>query len=206
MATTQPVASLITPTRRAREYETIYILRATVSYEEAERVVNRVKEVLQGQDGTLVKVDNWGRRKLAYLIDGASRGVFVYIRFVGYEGLVAELERNLRLLDSVLRFQTVLLQPRVELDKVVVDEAELQFAPLEEAEDEEEPGIAQRLGLVERPAPTPSGDEYSYEGRSDGDDSKEGASEAGAEQEAKPEAKSETEGDAKPGDDEEASS
>ncbi|MFA9411504.1 MAG: 30S ribosomal protein S6 [Deltaproteobacteria bacterium] len=83
-------------TRWAREYETIYILRSDVDNAVAEKVVDRAKDVIARLDGTLTKLDNWGKRKLAYPIRKSNRGIFVYLKYVGYSDLVAELERNLR--------------------------------------------------------------------------------------------------------------
>ena len=138
---------------RAREYETIYIMRSGVEPDEADRIATRVREVVGGRGGKLLRIDNWGRRKLAYPIGKATRGAFVYARYVGLNDLVAELERNLRLIDDVVRFQTVLLKERVRVEDYEVDPAETQFHRLEQAtpEEEAEPELAQRLGLIERP-------------------------------------------------------
>lgn len=156
--------------RRAREYETIYILRSTVDNTEANRVLDRVRDVISSRQGCLIQVDNWGRRKLAYPINKMPRGVFVYLRFAGFEDLVAELERNLRLLDSVVRFQTVLLKPEVEVASYSVDPDELKFAELEETSEEEEASLAQRLGLVDRPRISEERDQDDDDADDDGDD------------------------------------
>lgn len=139
---------------RAREYETIYILRPNVDPDEADRIANRVREVIAGMNAKLLRIDNWGRRKLAYSIGKASRGVFVYVRFVGLNDVVAEIERNLRLIDDVIRHQTVLLKDKVRVEEYgEVEAADLEFSRLEQATEEEieEPELAARLGLVERP-------------------------------------------------------
>jgi small subunit ribosomal protein S6 len=149
MSTTQ--ATIDEP--RAREYETIYIMRSSVDPDEADRIANRVREVIGGRNGKLLRIDNWGRRRLAYPIGKATRGAFVYARYVGMNDLVAEVERNLRLIDDVVRFQTVLIKERVRIEDYAVDPAETQFHRLEQAlpEEEQEVELAQRLGLVERP-------------------------------------------------------
>jgi small subunit ribosomal protein S6 len=140
---------------RAREYETIYILRSSVDPDEADRVANRVREIIANLGGKLLRIDNWGRRKLAYTIAKSTRGVFVYVRYVGLNNLVAEIERNLRLIDDVVRHQTVQLKERVRVEDYEVDPADTQFHRLEQApaEEEEEVELAQRLGLIERPRP-----------------------------------------------------
>ena len=151
MARLSLTPSVTTNERRAREYETIYIMRPSVDPDEADRVVGRAKEIIASLQGKLLKLENWGRRKLAYTIKRESRGVFVYLKYAGYQDLVAELERNLRLIDSVVRFQTILINPEVSLEQYQVEAADLAFQRLEVAVEEEDPGIARRLGLVERP-------------------------------------------------------
>ena len=140
--------------RRLREYETIYILESNIDPDEADRVATRMKEIITARHGHLLKIDNWGKRKLAYPIRKSSRGVFVFLKYLGFEDLVSELERNLRLLDAVMRYQTVVMQPDVQFAQYQVDPGDLEFRRLEATEEaEEELGIAQRLGLVDAPRP-----------------------------------------------------
>ncbi len=147
-------------TRLAREYETIYILRPDVDNAAAEKIVDRAKDVIARLGGTLTKLDNWGKRKLAYPIQKSNRGIFVYLKYVGYGDLVAELERNLRLLDQVVRFQTVLLQEDIDPASVAVDPDEVQYLHVEEEEDTEDAELerARSLGMAPRaPRPMPAG-------------------------------------------------
>lgn len=140
--------------RRLREYETIYILESNVDPDEADRVATRIKDIVSSRSGRLLKIDNWGKRKLAYPIRKSSRGVFVFLKYLGFEDLVAEIERNLRLLDPVVRYQTVVMKPDVKQDEYQIDPADLEFRRLEASEEaDEELGIAQRLGLVDAPRP-----------------------------------------------------
>jgi len=136
----------------AREYETIYILRPDVDADRQEKVVDRAKDVIARLDGTLTKLDNWGKRKLAYPIHKNSRGIFVYLKYVGFSDLVAELERNLRLIDEVVRFQTVLLEEDVDPASVSVDPDEVQYLHLEEDEEAEDEELerARSLGMAPR--------------------------------------------------------
>lgn len=140
--------------RRLREYETIYILEPNIDPDEADRIAARVKEIVTARTGHLIKIDNWGKRKLAYPIRKSSRGVFVFLKYLGFEDLVSEIERNLRLLDAVVRYQTVVIKPDVTFEQYQVDPGDLEFRRLEATEEaEEELGIAQRLGLVDAPRP-----------------------------------------------------
>ncbi|MAC25714.1 MAG: 30S ribosomal protein S6 [Sandaracinus sp.] len=146
--------TLATPAKRwAREYETIYILRPNVGTEDAEKVSSRVQGVFEQQGGKLTKVDVWGKRKLAYPIGNHGRGIFVYLRFAAFGELVAELERNLRLLEPVMRYQTVRVVDDVDLEAVEVDPAEVDFGEFEPEEDDEfEPTAAEKLGMVDEEA------------------------------------------------------
>lgn len=139
--------------RWAREYETIYILRPTVKADEAAKVAERIVEVVDRLGGKITQVDNWGSRKLAYKIAKFSRGIYVYVKYVGFSDMVAEIERNLRLLEPVIRFQTIQLRDDVDIDAIEVDAEETKFLPIEEVELEPEPDIATQLGLVERARP-----------------------------------------------------
>jgi small subunit ribosomal protein S6 len=116
------------PAHRAREYETIYILRPNAGEEAADKVAGRVVEVCGKLKGKLVEVDVWGRRRLAYKIKGHGRGVFYYLRYLGYPGLVQEIERNLRMLDGVLKFQSVKLKDEIDPATVEVDPEAIKFA------------------------------------------------------------------------------
>lgn len=154
--------------RRLREYETIYILESNIDPDEADRVATRLKDIIGTRNGKLLKIDNWGKRKLAYPIRKSSRGVFVFLKYLGFEDMVSEVERNLRLLDPVVRFQTVVMKPNVQPEDYQIDAADLEFRRLEVTEEtDDDLGIAQRLGLVDAPRPPRSEQGYDQEGLED---------------------------------------
>lgn len=136
---------------RAKEYESIYVLRPDIDVETAARVANRVAEVISREHGTLVKVEAWGRRKLAYPVRKFRKGVYYYLRFIAPGSMVAELERNLRMQkDAVLKFMTVKINDEVEVAGLQIDPEEVKFAAVEPAgEDELEESRERILGLVE---------------------------------------------------------
>lgn len=135
---------------KSREYETIYILRSDVDADTAEKVQARVAEVVGRDNGKLVKVESWGRRKLAYPVAKQRKGVYVFVKYVGRGGLVQELERNLKLSDSVLKFQTVQTNDEVDVSALTIDPAEVKFERLElPVEDEEKESREKMLGLVD---------------------------------------------------------
>ncbi|MCA9618462.1 MAG: 30S ribosomal protein S6 [Myxococcales bacterium] len=111
----------------AREYETIYILRPNTDREIADDVANRVNDAIKGQDGLLTQAELWGSRRLAYPIRRHYRGTYVYVKYLGKGDTVAEIERQLRLNDAVIRFQTIQLRNNVKLEGVEVNEDELKL-------------------------------------------------------------------------------
>ena len=90
-----------------REYETIFILRPDTNQEGITLVNTRVRSVIDQMGGKIMKLDNWGKRKLAYEIKKQLKGIYLYWQFLGSTGLVEEIERNLRMLDTVIRYYTV---------------------------------------------------------------------------------------------------
>lgn len=131
-------AAYAAPPLRAREYETIYILRPNAGDEAGERVSSRILEIFERESGKLIQVEVWGRRRLAYKIKGHPKGIFVHLRYAGRPGLVEEIERNFRMLDAVLKYQTVKLADEVDLDAIEVDPKAVEFAGLEFTEEVEE--------------------------------------------------------------------
>jgi small subunit ribosomal protein S6 len=168
-----PPRSINNPSgNKPKEYETIYILRSDVDPDAAERVQARVIEVIERAQAKLVKVEAWGRRRLAYPVAKQRRGVYVYVKYVGAGGLVAELERNLKLQDTVLKFQTVVVRDQVDIAALTIDPEELKLARLEVApEEEKEESREKVLGLVDigegapmRPRRDDEADEFADEG------------------------------------------
>lgn len=138
---------------RAREYETIYILRPDVTREAQERVAQRVSEVMTKGKGTLTSIENWGRRQLSFAVNKQKRGVYVYLRYLGQGDVVNELERNLRMLDDVVKYQTVNVRKEVDPATVNVSAEDVKFEAVEPPQPGEEEGerIEQLLGFEESP-------------------------------------------------------
>ncbi len=90
-----------------RDYETIFILRPDTQNDGIATVNTRIKGIVENMSGKVLKLDNWGKRKLAYEVKGQLKGIYLYWRYLGNAGLVEEIERNLRMIDEVVRYYTV---------------------------------------------------------------------------------------------------
>jgi len=99
---------------RKREYETIYILRPDSTSDVIAQVNQKVRGVIEAGGGTLLKIDNWGKRKLAYEVKKQLKGIYLFFSYLGTAGLLEEVERNLRLTDSVIRYYSVKIAENVD--------------------------------------------------------------------------------------------
>jgi small subunit ribosomal protein S6 len=107
-----------------RRYETILIAHVDLSEDELSALITRYGAIVTGQKGVLVKVERWGKRRLAYLIGKQARGFYILIDYAGATDVVNELERNLKIDDKILKFMTVLKAEKVDreaLEKEIAD-------------------------------------------------------------------------------------
>ena len=99
----------------AREYETTYILRPNTANEGVAEVNTRIRGIIEGMGGKILKVDNWGKRRLAYEVAKERKGIYLYWQYLAQPGVVEETERNLRMLDAVIRYLTVKVDEDVDV-------------------------------------------------------------------------------------------
>jgi len=125
------------------EYETTMVMRPDLGGDAIEGTLDRVREVLKTQGGKLLAINHWGKKKLSFDIKKQSRGIYVHAQYLGQKGLVAELERNLRITDNILRYETVRVardvDPATREEKAYVKPV---YGVEEPAEREESPVVA----------------------------------------------------------------
>ena len=129
-----------------REYETIYLLRQDLTPDQIDRIKDRVKGIVEREGGRVVKVTTWGRKKTAFLVGNKqARAVYVHVDYLGDGRAVSEVERNLRNIEEVLKFQTIKLADAVlpesrptEEDVVLEGDREEEQRPAREAREGEE--------------------------------------------------------------------
>jgi small subunit ribosomal protein S6 len=93
-----------------RTYETIFIVHPEAVGDSYAGIVEKFKGVLANQGANLLKVDEWGTRKLAYPVKKQGRGTYVLMAYEAGPTVVAELERRLRIDETIIKYQTVLLK------------------------------------------------------------------------------------------------
>jgi small subunit ribosomal protein S6 len=92
------------------------------------QVNTKVRGVVEAGGGTLLKVENWGKRKLAYEVQKQMKGIYLFFAYLGTAGLVEEVERNLRLTDSVIRYYSVKIEENVDGASRTTEVTEESFA------------------------------------------------------------------------------
>ncbi|MDR0843376.1 MAG: 30S ribosomal protein S6 [Acidobacteriota bacterium] len=90
-----------------RNYEVVFIAAPTLTTEELDAFINHAQTVIEGKGGKIVKVDNWGRKSLAYKINKFREGYYVVLSIDAEGGAIAELERRFRVTDFIIRFISV---------------------------------------------------------------------------------------------------
>jgi small subunit ribosomal protein S6 len=93
-------------------YENIIIMNAAISDEEAEAAVTKIKDLVTGQGGEVLKVDVWGRRKLSYEIKKQKKGLYVLLIFKAPSATVKKLEDFYKVSDTVLKYMVVKLEKK----------------------------------------------------------------------------------------------
>jgi len=95
-----------------KKYETIFILDPDLEEEQALSAIEKAKGIITQASGEILKVEDWGKRKLAYEVKKKPKGHYILIHFLGSPALLSELERNFRVMDAVIKFQSVRLDER----------------------------------------------------------------------------------------------
>ncbi|MBI3951971.1 MAG: 30S ribosomal protein S6 [Acidobacteria bacterium] len=94
-----------------RTYELLYIISPTVPDQQVEKLADQVKDHITNLGATVTKVEKLGRRRLAYEIKHHREGTYILTQFQSQGREIPELERRLRVMDNVLRYLTVCLDP-----------------------------------------------------------------------------------------------
>jgi len=106
------------------EYETTYVARPDLTDEQMTALTTKFEEVVATGGGTILVAEDWGKRKLAYLMGKQTRGHYIYLNYCGPAPIIFELERKLRLEEDLMRFLTVKIEADVvpEERKLVAEE------------------------------------------------------------------------------------
>lgn len=100
---------------RIRNYETMFIVKPTLTEEEIQAQIETVKSNIEKNGGEIVSCDDMGTRQLAYEIQKQKRGYYFVIYFKAPSESINELERNYRVNESIMRFIFVKYENKAEI-------------------------------------------------------------------------------------------
>jgi len=126
------------------KYEVVYIIDPAVEDDARKELIAKFNDLITANGGIVDKAEEWGKKRLAYAIDYKTEGYYVLVNFQAEADLPKELERNLQISDSVIRYQVIKLLER----KSSVKPRPVRIAPAPVAPAAEAPAAA--------PAETPA--------------------------------------------------
>jgi small subunit ribosomal protein S6 len=116
----------------SNEYELIIIIRPDLDEAAVTAAIEKIEGVISSNEGTVLIREDWGKRKLAYPIKKHIKGHYVLINFIADPLMIMELERNVRIMDSVVRFLTSKIGTAVDVPLRLEQAAELRKRRAEE--------------------------------------------------------------------------
>ena len=92
-----------------KTYETLFIINPDLEESETTKTIDIIQDVITTGGGTIVKVDQWGKRQLAYQIQKKREGYYVLIYFQAPPTIITELNRRYKLTDTIMRHLVIQL-------------------------------------------------------------------------------------------------
>lgn len=93
-----------------KQYECLYILKPNLEEEARKTLIEKFSGIVTANGGEIVKIDEWGKKKLAYAINYIEEGYYVLMYFKSGGDLPSELERNFKISEDIMRFMVVVDQ------------------------------------------------------------------------------------------------
>lgn len=90
-----------------REYEVMYIIKPGFEDDKYAQTIEKYNALIQTNGGEIIKVEPWGKRRLAYEIEKLHEGYYVLMRINGSPELPQEIERNFKISDEIMRYLIV---------------------------------------------------------------------------------------------------
>ncbi|MBN8554794.1 MAG: 30S ribosomal protein S6 [Deltaproteobacteria bacterium] len=133
MAEEKMIINLKSVAERKRHYETVFVISPSVADAASKEISDKNAKLVSDTNGTILRQDDWGKKRMAYMIEKHAMGHYYFFRYVGTQDTVKAFERSLKLDANILRFQTVKLSEPLSKDEIsrLVERAskEQSFAP-----------------------------------------------------------------------------
>jgi len=119
-----------------RRYETIVIVDPDVPEDERNSLCDKIKDIILQQNGSLIEVEEWGVKRLAYEIRKKIRGYYLRLDYCGTGVVVDELERYFRINDRFLKFMTIMMADNADVEKIKEEIAAAKASPVKSIADD----------------------------------------------------------------------
>ena len=100
-----------------RGYELCLMLHADLGEEAIESLLNNLNKIISKHKGSVLKIDKWGRKNFKYTIKKQTKGYYCFLYYMGNNDILHEIDRTVRFNESVLRFNTILLEKGFSIEK-----------------------------------------------------------------------------------------
>jgi small subunit ribosomal protein S6 len=115
-------------------YESAVLINAALEDEAIQNIISRIKETISNNGGDVSDVEDWGRKRLAYIVKKSKIGYYVFFRFDTLPDLIPKLERFYQLDDNILRYLTIKLTKEA-LEQIEIDKAQQPPEIIKEADE-----------------------------------------------------------------------
>lgn len=114
-------------------YETTFIVKGTLEDKDIDPIIAKTEDFIQKNGGTIIEMERWGRRKLAYTIGRETQGFYTSAHFTAPGAIVGRLERMFTLDENVIRFLTLVMPESAVKGRVAMKKREESVASKREA-------------------------------------------------------------------------
>jgi small subunit ribosomal protein S6 len=99
-----------------RRYECVVILDHELPDDDIRNFTEKYTQLIKASSGEVIKIEDWGVKRLAYLVNKRDKGRYILFDFVGIPSLISEMERQLKISDEVMKYLSVKLEDSVDLE------------------------------------------------------------------------------------------
>jgi small subunit ribosomal protein S6 len=111
-----------------RRYESVVILAPEMPDDDIRNFTEKYSELIKTNGGEIIKIEDWGFKRLAYLVKKKEKGRYILFDFVGVPAVITELERQFKISEEVLKFLSVKIDDDVDLEAFKAAEEEKKAA------------------------------------------------------------------------------
>ncbi len=90
-------------------YESAVLINAALEEDQIQSLISRIKELISSNDGEITDIEDWGRKRLAYMIKKSKIGYYIIFQFNAYPQIISTLEKFYKLDENILRYLSIKL-------------------------------------------------------------------------------------------------